>query len=262
MSVEGKSIVVSGASRNIGFHAARFLANAGAKVALVGRSRETIEDAAAQIGKGAVAIVGDSSNADDVDRIISEAAEILGGIDGLINNAGIAYPNRIEKLDLAQVQEQIATNLFAPIWMCRAVIPHLRARGGGRIVNVSSATVHQMDAFAHLSIYGATKAGLERFTKDLNHELRADNIGVTTFIPGDTATGFGMGWDPEIAGEAYAAWLEMGPYCAGMMAVEYVGEQLAHCMMLPDSCAFDFVLMRPVGRRPKLMEADAEPPKT
>lgn len=256
MSLAGKNVIVTGAARNIGFQAAKHIAEMGARVALVGRGREALESAAREIGRGAIAVAGDVTKPDEVARILKEAADALGGLDGIVNNAGVAYPNKIENLDAAQVQEQIAINLFAPIMTCRAIIPYLRARGGGRIVNVSSATVHTMDAFAHLSIYGATKAGLERFTKELCVEVRADNIGVTAFIPGDTATGFGAGWDPQLTGAAYAAWLEAGPYWNGMMAAEEVGAQIAHCMALPPNVTFEFVMMRPVGQFPKALEAD------
>ena len=148
-----------------------------------------------------------------IDRVHRE----LGRIDGLVNNAGISYASRIEKLRPADVAAQVAVNFLAPVYACQAVIPHLRAQGGGRIVNVSSATVHEEMAFAHLSIYSATKAALEQFSKELRAEVRGDNIAVTTFVPGNTMTGFGGGWDPQAAGEAYAAWLEHGTYWAGMM---------------------------------------------
>lgn len=258
MSLSGKNVIVTGAARNIGFQAAKHIAALGARVALVGRGREPLEAAAREIGQGAIAVPGDVTTPDEVTRILKEAADALGGLDGIVNNAGVAFPNKIENLDAAQVQEQMAINLFAPIMTCRGIIPYLRARGGGRIINVSSATVHTMDAFAHLSIYGATKAGLERFTKDLCVETRGDNIGVTSFIPGDTATGFGGGWDPQITGEAYKAWLDTGPYWNGMMAAEEVGAQIAHCMALPPNVTFEFVMMRPVGLFPKVLEADFE----
>jgi len=75
-------------------------------------------------------------------------------------------------------------------------------------------------------------------------------------VPGNTMTGFGSGWDPQAAGEAYAAWLEHGAYWAGMMSPEPVGEAIAHCFDFPPDCSLDLVVMRPVGKRPKVMEKD------
>ncbi|OCC23379.1 hypothetical protein MB02_12230 [Croceicoccus estronivorus] len=258
MSARDKVIIVTGAARNIGYHAAETLARRGARVALVGRSATTIEDAAARIGGTATGFAANVADPEDVIDLFARVYDHFGGVDGVVNNAGTAYPNPIEKLDIAEVREQIDINFFAPIIMCRAAIGYLRSRGGGRIVNVSSAAAHTLDAFAHLSIYGSTKLGLERFTDELRHEVRGDNIGVTNFIPGDTATGFGTGWDEARAGEAYKSWLETGTHFGGMMDVADVGEQIAHIFDLPANCTFDSVTMRPVGKRPKVMEADID----
>lgn len=254
MSIAGKTVIVTGAARNMGYHTAAALARRGAKVALWGRSAEALEAAAQSIGGDVLPLAVDITDDVAIGSGMERVADHFGGIDGLVNNAGVAYPNRVENLDIGQLEEQIRINLLAPILTCRAVIPHLRRRGGGRIVNVSSATVHRDGAFSFLSIYGATKAGMERFTDELRHEVQQDDIGVTTFIPGDTSTGFGQGWDEQVVGAAYADWLERGPYWNGMMQVEDVGEQIAHCLDLPGKTAFEFVLMRPVGRERKVLE--------
>lgn len=254
MSVKGKVVIVTGASRNMGYHTAAALAKQGAKVSIWGRAQESLGEAATAIGGDTLPLAVDISDADEIGAAMEKVSTHFGGIDGIVNNAGVAYPNRIEHLDVTQLQEQIRINFLAPILTCRAIIPHLRARGRGRIVNVSSATVHRDGAFSFLSIYGATKAGLERFTDELRHEVQKDGIAVTTFIPGDTSTGFGQGWDEAVVGAAYADWLERGPYWNGMMQVEDVAEQIAHCFSLPDKAAFEFVLMRPVGQEPKVLE--------
>lgn len=254
MSAKDKVVIVTGASRNMGYHTAAALARRGAKVSIWGRDQGALDDAAQAIGGDVLPVAVDIADADSVDAAMQTVAAHFGGIDGIVNNAGVAYPNLIEKLDVEQLHEQIRINFLAPILTCRAIIPHLRARGGGRIVNVSSATVHRDGAFSFLSIYGATKAGLERFTDELRHEVQKDDIAVTTFIPGDTSTGFGQGWDEAVVGAAYADWLERGPYWNGMMQVEDVSDQIAHCFDLPDKATFEFVLMRPVGREPKVLE--------
>ncbi|WP_380877200.1 oxidoreductase [Sphingomonas sp. DBB INV C78] len=254
MSAAGKVIIVTGAARNMGFHTALALARRGAKVAIWGRSADALAEAAQAIGREVLPLAVDITDATAIGAGMAQVAEHFGGIDGIVNNAGVAYPNLVENLDIEQLNEQTRINFLAPIMTCRAIIPYLRARGGGRIVNVSSATVHREGAFSFLSIYGATKAGLERFTDELRHEVQKDDIAVTTFIPGDTGTGFGQGWDEAVVGAAYADWLERGPYWNGMMQVEAVAEQIAHCFDLPDKAAFEFVMMRPVGREPKILE--------
>ena len=148
LGIQGRTAVVCASSRGLGRACAMELARAGCRVAVNGREPLTLETTAAAIraetGAEVIAVPGDVTRPDEVTRILKEAADALGGLDGIVNNAGVAFPNKIENLDAAQVQEQIAINLFAPIMTCRGIIPYLRARGGGRIINVSSATVHTM----------------------------------------------------------------------------------------------------------------------
>jgi 3-oxoacyl-[acyl-carrier protein] reductase len=253
VSARDKVIIVTGAARNMGFHTAAALVRRGAKVAIMGRNAASLVDAVAKLGTDTFGVCAELSTGDAVERALEKVAAHFGGIDGIVNNAGVAYPNRVEALNDAQIVEQITINLLAPILTCRAVIPYLRKRGGGRIVNVSSATVHVEDAFAHLSIYAATKAGLERFTKELRFEVQQDNIAVTTFIPGDTDTPFGAGWDAARVQAAYADWMLQGPYWNGAMPVEAVGEEIAHCFDLPAGVAYEFAMLRPVGRANKAL---------
>lgn len=256
MGAEGKVVLVTGGARNMGYHAAAGLVRRGAKVAIVARGRDAVEEAAQQLGGDVLPIAADVTDPAQIEAALNQTAKHFGGIDGIVNNAGVAYPNAIERLNEAQVREQTAINFLAPIFAARAVIPHLRARGGGRIVNISSATTRAPGSFGHLSIYGATKAGLEYFTEQLRHEVQKDNIAVTCFIPGDTSTGFGRGWDAEAAGAAFADWLEMGPYWNGMMPVEVVGDEIAHMFDLPNNVTYEVTMLRPVGHMPKQMEGE------
>lgn len=256
MSAEGKVVLVTGGARNMGFHAAAGLVRRGAKVAILARGREAVEEAAQALGGDVLPIAAEVTNLAQIAEALRQVAERFGGIDGIVNNAGVAYPNAIEKLDEAQVREQTAVNFLAPIFAARAVIPYLRQRGGGRIVNISSATTRAPGSFGHLSIYGATKAGLEYFTEQLRHEVQKDNIAVTCFIPGDTSTGFGRAWAPEVVQAAYADWLDQGPYWNGMMPVEVVGEEIAHMFDLPNNVTFEVTMLRPVGQLPKTLEGE------
>ena len=258
MSARDKVIIVTGGARNMGFHAAAGLVRRGVKVAIVARNEAVVTKAAAELGTNVLPVAAQMTNPEEVDRAIQKVADHFGHIDGIVNNAGVAYPNTVENLVNEELHEQVAINFLAPIYAARAIIPHLRRRGGGRIVNISSATTRVPGSFSHLSIYGATKAGLEYFTEELRHEVQKDNIAVTCFIPGDTGTGFGAGWKPEAVGPAFADWLERGTYYNGMMPVEVVGEQIAHMFDLPDNVTFEVAMLRPVGRYPKVLEQDAQ----
>jgi 3-oxoacyl-[acyl-carrier protein] reductase len=254
-TLSGKVVIVTGAARNIGYHAAAALRQRDARLAIFGRTQETIEDAADKLGGGTLPVTVDLTDREAVFAAIARVEEHFGRIDGIVNNAGVAYPNKIENLDAAQLYEQVSINFLAAVHACQAVIPCLRRQGGGRIVNVSSATAH-VDAFSFLSIYSATKAALERFTDELRLEVQADNIGVTIFIPGDTATGFGLGWNPEVMQTAYVDWLDRGRYYNGLMPVEVVGETLARCFDFPPNCAIETMMLRPVGHHRKVLEEE------
>lgn len=137
---------------------------------------------------------------------------------------------------------------------------HLRAQGGGRIVNVTSEAAHRSCPFPHLSIYAATKAAAERFTEDLREEVKKDNIGVTTFAPGSTATDFGaeQNWNVEEVRAAYDAWTATGGVDDGIMQSDAVGEAIVRCLELPMGSAFDFVEMRPNRPSTKTLRVSME----
>jgi NAD(P)-dependent dehydrogenase (short-subunit alcohol dehydrogenase family) len=252
----GKVVIVTGAARNIGFETAAALTRRGARVAILGRDRVALDEAAAKLGPAAFPAAVDIADRDALFTSFAQVHEQLGRIDGLVNNAGVSHVGRIEHLKADAVAEQVNVNFVAAVYACQAVIPYLRGQGGGRIVNVSSATVHETMAFAHLSIYSATKAALEHFGKELREEVRGDGISVTTFVPGNTKTSFGAHWDNEAVREAYAEWLDYGTYWGGMMEPEIVGEAIAACFDVPPGCTLDFVYLRPVGRQRKVMESE------
>lgn len=245
-AVAGKTYIVTGASRGIGLAAATALVKRGARVALFGRDTEALARSAATLGPGTHTAAFDIADRKALLAAIEDAVGVLGGLDGLINNAGVCMASPVEQLDADEVALQVNVNFLAPVYACQAVIPHFRKRGGGRILNVTSASAHHMDEFSYLGIYSATKAALERFTKELREELKGENIGVTAFSPGGTETSFGSGWRPEIAAAAFAEWIRRAEMFDGGLAVNDVGEAIANCLELPPGAAFDFVELRPV----------------
>jgi len=249
---DGKVVIVTGGSRNIGFATAKALVARGHKVALLARGAKSVREAAERLGGDALPIAVDVTDRDALFAAFDQAAAHFGRIDGLVNNAGIAHLGKIEHLDPALVTEQVQLNLVATIFGCQGIIPHLRRQGGGRIVNISSAA-SKLDMFSHLAVYAATKAAVDRFSEELRHEMYGENIAVTNFIPGETTRSAGFSWDPALADEAYHAWLERGSFFHGVMEVDVVGEAIAHCFDLPPNVTYDLVMIRPVGKFPKAM---------
>jgi NAD(P)-dependent dehydrogenase (short-subunit alcohol dehydrogenase family) len=184
----------------------------------------------------------------------------FGRLDGLVNNVGFQFGRRIELMPEAEVRMLIDLNFVSAIFSCQAAIPHLRAAGGGRIVNVSSSTVRHQDEFSHVGLYSASKAALEHFSRELRQELKNDRIAVTVFSAGATATGSVANFDPAALQEAMADWLTKGAMFDGALQPQTVGEALAACFEFPPGAAAEFVEVRPNVPTPKMLESDWRQP--
>ena len=200
----GRATIVTGGSRGIGFATARALRIAGADVLISGRSREALNRAVDRIQQdtgeecpGRIsALVADVGDVDQAQKLVDEASEQFGGVDILINNAGVGRFGPLEELSVEAWREMIDTNLSGVFYCVRAAIPVMRPRGGGWIINVSSlAGTHP---FARGAGYCASKAGLNALTEALMQEVRHDGIRVTCVVPGSVNTAFGgSGPSPE-----------------------------------------------------------------
>jgi 3-oxoacyl-[acyl-carrier protein] reductase len=195
-SLTGKVAIVTGGSRGIGLAIARALVAEGVSVAITGRSDTHLASARPQIekaGPGAVeTFAADVRRYDEVERAVDATVARFGGLDFLVNNAGVGIFADVADMTPAQWAEVIETNLTGVFNGCHAAIPHLRRRGGGFIVNISS--LAGKSAFPTAAAYCATKSGLNAFSEALMQEVRYDNIRVSYVMPGSVATGF-MGGD-------------------------------------------------------------------
>jgi NAD(P)-dependent dehydrogenase (short-subunit alcohol dehydrogenase family) len=143
LGLEGRKAIVTGGSKGLGFAIAQELLREGASVAICSRSEEEVLAAAAQLGReGPVphAQRADVTDPTQVRDFVARSAEALGGVDCLVNNAGRAHPGTFETLTDADWSSDLDVKLFSLIRCCREVLPHLRAAGGGRIVNISAVT--------------------------------------------------------------------------------------------------------------------------
>jgi NAD(P)-dependent dehydrogenase (short-subunit alcohol dehydrogenase family) len=188
---DGKVVLVTGGSRGLGLVLARQFAAEGARVAICARDPEelhkAVEDLARRGARGVLAVPCDVCSQDDIARVISEVVHRFGGIDVLVNNAGTIAVGPMETMTVADYEEAMRTHFYGPLYATLAALPHLRARGGGRIVNISS--VGGKIAAPHLLPYSASKFALTGFSEGLRAELQKDNIYVTTVCPGLMRTG-------------------------------------------------------------------------
>jgi NAD(P)-dependent dehydrogenase (short-subunit alcohol dehydrogenase family) len=186
--------LITGGTRGIGYALADALLKAGEVVAITGTSTDGVmraehKLAAAADDPGRVAgLVCDVRDAAAVELAVRTVVARFGGLDALVNNAGVGVGGPIAELPHDEWNRIIDTNLTGVFNCCRAAIPHLRIRGGGWIVNISS--LAGKNPFVGGAAYCASKAGLNAFSEALMQELRYDNIRVTYVMPGSVATEF------------------------------------------------------------------------
>jgi short-subunit dehydrogenase len=182
MKFHGARILLTGASRGIGRELARRLAGRGARLVLVGRDSSAVAAVCNEIfalGGRAESIAFDLAAATGHATVVERARVVLGGIDVLVNNAGISSFEALERQSAEAIARIAATNLVAPMLLARAALPHLAA--GARIVNVGS--MFGSIGFPHCAAYSASKFGLRGFSEALRREVAARGIGVTYVAP-------------------------------------------------------------------------------
>lgn len=191
--------LVTGGTRGIGFAVAEALLKEGGRVAITGTDDDGVMKAEHRLADrvddaGRVAsIVCDVRDPASAEAAVQTVVARFGGLDALVNNAGVGTGRPVAELSYEEWRRIIDTNLTGVFNCCRSAIPHLRARGGW-IVNVSS--LASTNPFAGAAAYCASKAGLNAFSEALMQELRYDGIRVTYVLPGSVATGF-SGREPE-----------------------------------------------------------------
>lgn len=181
--------LVTGGTRGIGRAIVDALLADEYHVAFTGTTTETVTRAERALAPGnAVGIVADVRERESVELAMRAVIAKFGGLDVLVNCAGVGVGAPVSELPHDEWDRIIGVNLTGVFNCCKAAIPHLRARGGGWIVNISS--LSSTGPFPGGAAYVASKAGVNAFSDALMQELRNDNIRVTTILPGSVATGF------------------------------------------------------------------------
>ena len=254
MTLENRVYLITGGSKGFGLAIARALVTKGAKVGLLARSQVDLDKAIEEIGSDHVhGVTADVGRVSDLSHAFAAVVTHFGRLDGLINNAGMARPNKVERLNEEEVRMQVNTNFLGTVFACQQVIPLLRECGSDnpRIVNISSASAAHFDEMSHLSIYAASKAAVERFTRDLASECQLDEIGVTCVRPGGADSNIAADWEVDRTVAAYQAWCEEGSYRAVGMSAQDIAEAVAFCLCQPRGVAVDLLELRPQRRAQK-----------
>jgi citronellol/citronellal dehydrogenase len=189
VNLEAKVAIVTGASRGVGAAAAVALAEAGAAVACAARATDesplrlpgTIDGTVRQIndlGGNALAVPTNLAEEDDIERMIAATVDHFGGLDILVNNAAITFPGDID-VPMKRYDLMMNVNLRAPLVAAHAAVPHMKQRGEGAILNVSSAAA--LSYIPGLMVYGMSKIALEHLTVSLATQLQPHRVAVNTF---------------------------------------------------------------------------------
>ena len=193
MELKGKAAIVTGSTKGIGRAIAEALVREGADVCLSARDADEIEravDELGELGEGRVTgAVCDVRDYEEVRALFAHAVSEFGGVDVLVNNAGVGHFGRVEEMSPEDFRAVIETNLFGVFYCCREAIPLMKQRGGGYIINISS--LAGANAHPEMAAYNASKFGLNGFSEALMQEVRHDRVKVSYVMPGSVNTAFG-----------------------------------------------------------------------
>jgi 3-oxoacyl-[acyl-carrier protein] reductase len=218
LGLGGKVAIVGGASMGIGYGIARELAAEGASVAITARRDPGLAEAAARLraetGVEVLPILADCRRAEDCARVVETTVARLGGVDVLVNNDGAPPLGELASFDDAAWAKAVEQNLMYVVRMTRAAVPHMKARGGGGILNITAISAIQPIPGFGLSV--ATWGGVIGFAKTLSLEVARDNINVNTICPGYIETQrlekvfAAGGQDPQVMRRKLEAEVPMG----------------------------------------------------
>jgi 3-oxoacyl-[acyl-carrier protein] reductase len=185
LALKGRTAIVCGASQGIGLAIAEVLAEEGANVAMFARRREVLAREADRIG--ALAVRGDLTNAADLERLVDRTIDAFGGIAILVNNGGGPPRTGAQEIDDDLLEGAVELLLYSAVRLTNLCLPHLRASGHGRIVNITSSTVRE--PADNLALSNAVRPGVVGWAKSLAREVGQDRVTINSIAPGRIDTG-------------------------------------------------------------------------
>src|SRR5947209_10266577 len=240
-NIEGKVVVITGASSGLGEAAARLLSAQGASVALGARRVDRIQALARELtGRGgkALAIPTDVTHHDQVKKLVDEAVHAYGRVDVMINNAGLMPHSPLERLKIDDWDRMIDVNIKGVLYGIAAALPYMKEQKSGHIINVSSVAGHKVTPAG--AVYAATKHAVRALSEGLRQEVKPYNIRTTVISPGAVATELPNSiTEPDVAENIHKF------YEAFAIPAESFAQAVAFAMGQPEDVDVNEILFRP-----------------
>jgi NADP-dependent 3-hydroxy acid dehydrogenase YdfG len=243
--LDGRTILITGASSGIGEATAEAIVAEGGSVALGARRKDRLDEIVgglANNGSKAVAIEADVADEDQARKLVEEASEELGGLDGLVNNAGVMLLGPVYDANTDQWRTMLDVNLLGLLLCTHAALPVMKEGGGGDIVNVSS--VAGRFANKGSAVYNMTKFGVTAFSEALRQEVLEFNIRVTCVEPGFVATEL----QSHNEGEPAEAIEEMREDIGDVLEAEDIANAIVYALAQPKHVSLNEILVRPTNQ--------------
>jgi len=245
-SLEGRKVLITGASSGIGEATARAIAAAGGAVALGARRKDRLDEIADRIeadGGRVVAVAADIGDEAQARTLVETASVKLGGLDGLVNNAGVMLLGLVQGADTSEWRRMVDVNLLGLLYCTHAALPVIRDGGGGDVVNVSS--VAGRIAGLGAAVYNLTKWGVTGFSEALRQEGRHIGVRVTCVEPGFVETELqGHNQDPMVLERIAKDREQMG----AVLEAGDIARAIVYALAQPSHVSVNEILVRPTGQ--------------
>lgn len=240
-NIEGKVVVITGASSGLGEATARLLGSCGATVVLGARRADRIQALAKELSAGsgkAVAITTDVTHRDQVQALVDAAVQRYGRVDVMINNAGLMPQALLERLQVEEWERMIDVNLKGVLYGVAAALPYMKQQKSGHFINVSSVAGHKVGP--GFAVYAATKFAVRALSEGLRQEVKPYNIRTTVISPGAVATELPASvTDPEAAARVREA------YAQSAIPADSFARVVAFALSQPDDVDVNEIVYRP-----------------
>lgn len=240
-NIQGKVVVITGASSGLGEAAARLLSAEGATVVLGARRVERIQALAEELARSggkALAVVTDVTRCEQVKQLVDAAVEAYGRVDVMLNNAGLMPLSPLERLKVDEWDRMIDVNIKGVLYGIAAALPHMQRQQAGHIINVSSVAGHKVRAGG--SVYSATKHAVRALSEGLRQEVKPYNIRTTVISPGVVVSELpNSASEPDVAANLQKMYGELG------IPADSFARAVAYAVSQPEDVDINEILFRP-----------------